>query len=63
MLVIYALCVRLALLSFFLSGTGQLYAFMGLALAFGLALFLFTRGETADALEAETYDAEAARPE
>jgi UDP-GlcNAc:undecaprenyl-phosphate GlcNAc-1-phosphate transferase len=62
-LVIYALCAVLALLSFFLSGTGQLYAFMGLALAFGLALFLFTRGETSDALEAETYDAGAADPE
>ena len=57
-LVIYALCVVLALLSFLLSGTGQLYAFMGLALAFGLALFLFTRDETGDALEAETYEAE-----
>ena len=55
-LVIYALCVVLALLSFLLSGTGQLYAFMGLALAFGLALFLFTRDETGDALEAETYE-------
>ncbi len=56
-LVIYAICVVLALLSFLLSGTGQLYAFMGLALAFGLALFLFTREETVDALEAETYEA------
>ena len=55
-LVIYALCVGLALLSFLLSGTGQLYAFMGLAVAFGLALFLFTREETVDALEAETYE-------
>ena len=55
-LVIYALCIALALLSFLLSGTGQLYAFMGLALAFGLALFLFTRAETVDALEAETYE-------
>jgi UDP-GlcNAc:undecaprenyl-phosphate GlcNAc-1-phosphate transferase len=55
-LVIYALCIVLALLSFLLSGTGQLYAFMGLALAFGLALFLFTRDETVDALEAETYE-------
>jgi hypothetical protein len=56
-LVIYGLCIVLALLSFLLSGTGQLYAFMGLALAFGLALFLFTRDETVDALEAETYEA------
>jgi len=55
-LVIYAMCVALALLTFLLSGTGQLYAFMGLALAFGLGLFLFTRDETGDALEAETYE-------
>jgi UDP-GlcNAc:undecaprenyl-phosphate GlcNAc-1-phosphate transferase len=58
-LVIYALCIVLALLSFFLSGTGPLYAFMGLALAFGLALFLFTRAEAGDALEADSYEAEA----
>ena len=43
-------------MSFVLSGTGQLYAFMGLAVAFGLGLFLLTRGESGDALEAETYD-------
>jgi UDP-GlcNAc:undecaprenyl-phosphate GlcNAc-1-phosphate transferase len=60
-LVIYAICVVLAVLSFFLSGTGQLYAFLGLVLASGLALFLFTRTESEDALEAETY--EAAHPE
>ena len=56
-LVIYALCAALAVLSFALSGTGQLYAFMGLALASGIALFVFTRSETGDALEAETYEA------
>lgn len=55
-LVIYALCIALAALSFVLSGTGQLYAFMGLALAFGLALFLLTRGESGDAMEAESYE-------
>ncbi|MHB8893497.1 MAG: MraY family glycosyltransferase [Candidatus Limnocylindrales bacterium] len=55
-LVIYAICVGLALLSFVLSGTGQVYAFLGLAVVFGLALFLLTRGETGDALEAETYE-------
>lgn len=60
-LMIYGICIVLAVLSFILSGTGQLYAFMGLAVAFGLALFLFTRDETEDALEAETY--EATRPE
>jgi len=55
-LVIYAICILLAGMSFVLSGTGQVYAFLGLAVAFGLALFLLTRGETGDALEAETYD-------
>ena len=55
-LVIYGLCILLAVLSFVLSGTGQLYAFLGLAVVFGLVLFLVTRDETGDALEAETYD-------
>ena len=39
-LVIYAICVVLALLTFILSGTGQLYAFLGLVLVSGLVLFL-----------------------
>jgi len=55
-LVIYALCLILAVLSFVLSGTGPIYAFLGLAVAFGLGLFLLTRGETGDAYEAESYD-------
>jgi UDP-GlcNAc:undecaprenyl-phosphate/decaprenyl-phosphate GlcNAc-1-phosphate transferase len=55
-LVIYAMCIALSVMTFLLSGTGQLYAFLGLALAFGLVVFLLTRGETGDALEAETYD-------
>ncbi len=55
-LVIYGLCLGLAALSFVLSGTGQMYAFLGLAVVFGLVLFLLTRGETSDALEAETYE-------
>jgi UDP-GlcNAc:undecaprenyl-phosphate GlcNAc-1-phosphate transferase len=57
-LVIYGLCLALAVLSFALSGTDQLYAFMGLVVVFGLVLFLVTRNETADALEAETYEEE-----
>ncbi len=60
-LMIYGLCLLLAVLSFVLSGTGPVYAFMGLALLFGLVLFLVTRAETTDALEADTYD-EAERP-
>jgi len=55
-LVIYAICLTLAVLSLVLSGTGPVYAFMGLAVAFGLGLFLLTRFETGDALEAESYD-------
>ena len=54
---IYLICIALAVMSLVLSGTGQVYAFIGLALAFGLALFLLTRGETGDALEAESYEA------
>jgi UDP-GlcNAc:undecaprenyl-phosphate GlcNAc-1-phosphate transferase len=55
-LVIYAICIALAVLTFVLSGTGQVYAFLGLAVVSGLVLFLLTRGETGDALEAETYE-------
>jgi UDP-GlcNAc:undecaprenyl-phosphate GlcNAc-1-phosphate transferase len=55
-LVIYAICLVLAVLSFLLSGSGQIYAFLGLAVAFGLGLFLLTRFETADALEPEAYE-------
>ena len=54
--VIYVLCLALAVLSFVLSGTGQVYAFLGLGVAFGLALFLLTRAEAADALEARAYE-------
>src|SRR3954470_2318935 len=61
-LMIYGLCLLLAMLSFVLSGTGPVYAFLGLALLFGLVLFLATRGETSDALDAETYDEPEARP-
>ena len=57
-LVIYGLCIALAVLSFVLSGTGPMYAFMGLVVVFGLILFLVTRNETTVALEAETYEEE-----
>ena len=56
-LVIYGICVLLAALTFVLSGTQQLYAFMGLVLLSGLVLFLATRGDAGDALEAESYEA------
>ena len=37
-LVIYAICIGLAVLSLVLSGTGQLYAFLGVFVVFGLVL-------------------------
>jgi UDP-GlcNAc:undecaprenyl-phosphate GlcNAc-1-phosphate transferase len=55
-LLIYLICAGLALLSFVLSGSGQLYAFMGLVVVFGLGLFALARTETGDALEADAYD-------
>jgi hypothetical protein len=41
--VIYAICLILAVMSLVLSGSGQLYAFMGLAMLFGLVLLLIER--------------------
>ena len=48
----------LAVLALLLSGVTQLYAFAGVFIAFGLVLFLPTRGdfERPDELEAEEYD-------
>ena len=60
---IYAICIALAALSLLLSGTGQVYAFLGLAVLFGLGLFLLTRGETGDALEADAYEEAASHEE
>ena len=42
-LVIYGVCIVLAILSLVLSGTGQMYAFLGLVVLFGLALYLIER--------------------
>ena len=59
-LLIYGLCLVLAVLSFFLSGRGQVYAFLGIAVAFGVVLLLLTRrGLAADDLEAEAYQSPA----
>jgi len=55
-LVIYGICIVLATLSFVLSGTQQAYAFLGLAVAFGLGVFLLARGDSSDALDADSYD-------
>ena len=63
-LVIYAVCIVLAGLSVVLSGTGQMYAFMGLIVLFGLALFLIERiggsDEVEENLDADSYGDEAA---
>jgi UDP-GlcNAc:undecaprenyl-phosphate GlcNAc-1-phosphate transferase len=57
-LVIYGICLALAVLSLLLSGVTQLYAFLGIFVAFGLILFLPTRGDfdRPDELEAEAYE-------
>ena len=60
-LAIYGVCILLALLSLRLSGTGQVYAFMGLAFVFGLVLFLITKlgggaNEVEDDLDRDSYD-------
>ena len=55
-LLIYGICASLAVLSLVLSGRSQLYAFGGLIVVFGLGLFALARGETHDALEADSYE-------
>ncbi len=56
-LLIYAISVGLGVLSFFLSGAGQLYAFLGVVVASGILLFLLTGREgVAEDLEADSYD-------
>lgn len=62
-LLIYGICSVLALLSLLLSGTGQIYAFLGLFVGLGLVLFVLTRrGLVAEELVAATYDDEAVGP-
>ncbi len=63
-MLIYCVCLLLAVLSLVLSNASQLYAFMGLILLFGLALYLIERlggGATAidESLDADTYDTDA----
>jgi len=57
-LAIYGICLALAVLALLLSGVTQLYAFLGVFVAFGLILFLPTRGgfHRPDELEAESYE-------
>ena len=56
-LVIYGICILLAVMSLVLSGTrpGRTRSWAS-SVAFGLVLFLLTRGESGDALEAESYE-------
>jgi UDP-GlcNAc:undecaprenyl-phosphate GlcNAc-1-phosphate transferase len=42
-LLIYAICIGLGVLSLVLSGSGQLYAFLGAFLVFGLVILLLDR--------------------
>ena len=56
-LLIYAICVVLAVLSLVLSGTGQVYAFLGLVVGLGLVLFVLARRSlVAEALQAASYE-------
>jgi UDP-GlcNAc:undecaprenyl-phosphate/decaprenyl-phosphate GlcNAc-1-phosphate transferase len=57
-LAIYGICLVLAVMSLLLTGVTQLYAFVGIFVAFGLVLFLPTRGGFGrpDDLEAEAYE-------
>jgi UDP-GlcNAc:undecaprenyl-phosphate GlcNAc-1-phosphate transferase len=56
-LLIYAITGVLAVLSFVLSGAGQLYAFLGVVVASGLVLFVLTgREHVQEDLEADTYE-------
>ena len=56
------MCATLGLLSFVLSGIGQVYAFLGVLLGTGLVLFALTRGwsgaEVASALTPGSYEPE-----
>jgi UDP-GlcNAc:undecaprenyl-phosphate GlcNAc-1-phosphate transferase len=61
-LLVYGLCAVLALLSLWLTGRGQLSAFVVIVIGSGLALYLMTRAAR-EALEPESYpDAEPAPP-
>ena len=55
-LVIYGICIVLAVLSFVLSGRSLVYAFLGLVVASGVGLFLLTHFESGDALDADAYE-------
>ena len=64
-LLIYAICIALAVLALILTGATQLYAFLGVFVASGLILFLPTRGgfRRPDDLEAGSYEPEGPNPD
>ena len=55
-LLIYAICASLGLMSLLVSTATQVYAFLGALVGFGVILFLFTRGPR-EALEPDSYEA------
>ena len=58
-LLIYTITAALAALTFILSASGQLYAFLGVVVASGVVLFLLTGRDTVqEDLEADTYEAQ-----
>ncbi len=63
-LLIYGVCILLAVLSLVLSGTNQMYAFLGLVVLFGLVLFFIERlgggaGAIEESLDANSYSGRA----
>ncbi|HEX5589594.1 MAG TPA: MraY family glycosyltransferase [Candidatus Limnocylindrales bacterium] len=56
-LLIYAICASLGLLSLLVSTATQVYAFLGALVAFGVILFLLTR-DSREALEPDSYESE-----
>ena len=54
-LLIYAICASLGVMSLLVSSAAQVYAFLGALVAFGVVLFLVTRSSN-DALEPESYE-------
>jgi UDP-GlcNAc:undecaprenyl-phosphate GlcNAc-1-phosphate transferase len=58
-LVIYGLCTLLAILALLLSGSGQVYAFLGVFVVLGLTIFVLARRSfRAESLEAATYESD-----
>ena len=57
-LLIYAICASLGVMSLVVSTATQVYAFLGALVGFGVILFLLTRGPR-EALEPESYESDA----